>query len=341
MVKAEIITYLQGCKKITVKLLYVNKKLFIVEIYNMEYYFKVLFDDIGERVDVYLSKKLGRSRQYCKFLIESKQVSLCDVNNSIKPSYHVKLDDNIYVKIPEEKAFELKSQPIEVNIIFENSRYFVINKTSGLVVHPAYGNYDNTLVNALLGKLSQGFSSEDIRPGIIHRLDKDTSGVMVVAKDALAKDKLAALFKSRLIKKIYHAICFGEPKDDFFVINAPIARHPKLRKLMAVVTNGKEAISEVKVRNRYKGAFLAEIELKTGRTHQIRVHMKYAGHPVVGDKVYSVKGSLDFPIERQALHAYSLEFIDPFSGELKTFIAEYQKDFLNLINLLTVKSKIY
>lgn len=301
----------------------------------MEYYFKVLFDDVGERIDLYLSKKLGRSRQYCKSLIESKHASLCDVKNDIKPSYHVKFDDNIYVKIPEEKTFELKSQPIELNIIFENSRYFVINKLSNLVVHPACGNYDNTLVNALLGILSHGFSSEDIRPGIIHRLDKDTSGVMVIAKDTLAKDMLAALFKNRKIKKIYHAICLGEPKEDHFIINAPIARHPKLRKSMAVVTNGKEATSEVKVVKRYKGAFLAEIELKTGRTHQIRVHMKYAGYPVVGDKVYNVKGSLDFPIERQALHAYSLEFIDPFTGEPKCFIAEYQKDFLEFLHWLS------
>lgn len=304
----------------------------------MEYYFfKVLLEEAGERIDVFLSKKISRSREYCKHLIESQYVNLKESRSSLKPSYRIKTNDNIFVKIPEKKPFELKSKAMDLNIIFESDRYFAINKPSGLVVHPAAGNYDNTLVNAILDKLRNIFPAEDIRPGIIHRLDKDTSGIMIIAKDLDAKDKLAALFKNRSIKKNYHAVCYGEPAKDAFTINAPIARHPKLRKLMAVVSSGKEAISEVTVKKRYKGAFLAEIELKTGRTHQIRVHMKYAGHPVVGDKVYSVKGSLDFPIERQALHAYSLEFIDPFSGELKSFIAEYQKDFLALLEMLSKK----
>ena len=301
----------------------------------MEYYFKVLLEDAGVRIDVFLSKKIGRSREYCKHLIESQNVNLMDAKSSLKSSYHIKPNDNIFVKIPEEKPFELKSRAMDLNIIFENDRYFVINKPPALVVHPAAGNYDNTLVNALIDKIRNAFSGEDVRPGIIHRLDKDTSGIMIIAKDLEAKDKLSALFKSRSIKKIYHAVCYGIPEKDSFTINAPIARHTKLRKLMAVVSDGKEAVTEIKIKKRFKNAFLAEIILKTGRTHQIRVHMKYAGYPVIGDKVYSIKGALEFPIKRQALHACSLEFIDPFTGELKYFVAEYQQDFIALLHWLS------
>jgi len=135
-------------------------------------------------------------------------------------------------------------------VIFENNNYFVINKPAGLVVHPGAGNFDNTLVNALINKVGHNFPAGDIRPGIIHRLDKDTSGVMIIAKNLDAKYRLGSLFKSRDIKKIYHAICFGMPEKDYFIINAPIARHPKMRKLMSVVVNGKEAITEVRVKKK-------------------------------------------------------------------------------------------
>ena len=300
----------------------------------MEYYFNVYLNDVGERIDLYLSKKTGKSREYCKRLIIDRNVSLDNENNNVKPSYQVKYGDKIYVKIFDEKPLEIRSQELDLNVIFENNNYFVINKPAGLVVHPGAGNFDNTLVNALINKVGHNFPAGDIRPGIIHRLDKDTSGVMIIAKNLDAKYRLGSLFKSRDIKKIYHAICFGMPDKDYFIINAPIARHPKMRKLMSVVVNGKEAITEVRIKKRYSTAFLAEIELKTGRTHQIRVHMKYMGYPVIGDKVYNVKNSVKYPIERQALHAYLLEFVDPFTGEYKRFTAEYEQDFINLLDHL-------
>jgi 23S rRNA pseudouridine1911/1915/1917 synthase len=300
----------------------------------MEYYFDVGLSEAGKRIDLYLSKKIGRSREYCKRLIGNKNVSLSYGKNSLKPSYVVKFGDSIYIKIPDEKPLEIKSQRLDIDIIFENDRYFVINKPAGLVVHPGAGNFDNTLANALVYKLGHNFPAEDIRPGIIHRLDKDTSGIMIIAKNLDAKYKLSLLFKNRNIKKIYHALCFGVPKGDFFIINAPIARHPKLRKIMSVAAGGKEAITEVRIKERFKSVFLAEIELKTGRTHQIRVHMKYLDYPVVGDRVYQIKDSVKYPIMRQALHAYSLEFVDPFTGEYKRFIAKYQQDFVNLLNYL-------
>jgi 23S rRNA pseudouridine1911/1915/1917 synthase len=302
----------------------------------MEFIFEVLPSEAGKRIDVFLSKKIGRSREYCKNLIEMNLIKLENLTGGIKSSYHIRVKDIIHANVPEEKPFIIKPQKMEFKIIFENNRYFVINKPPGLVVHPAAGNYENTLVNALIDKISKNFTPDDIRPGIIHRLDKDTSGVLLIAKDHEAKEKLAALFKNRLIKKVYHAISFGIPDKTEFIINAPIARHPKLRKQMAVVNNGKESITEVKVKKIFENAFLSEILLRTGRTHQIRVHLKYRGYPVVGDKTYGTKGSLDFPIQRQALHAYSIEFNDPFSGEQKCFVAEYPEDFVKLINHLSV-----
>lgn len=299
-----------------------------------EFCFSVDAADEKKRIDVFLAEKISKySRSYLKKGIEEGWVRINGKN--VKPNYKVKPLDSITVSIPSPEKPSLEPEDIPLNIIYDDEDIIVIDKPRGLVVHPAPGNYSGTLVNSLLyhvGGLS-GIGGV-MRPGIVHRLDKDTSGVMVVAKNDMAHAALTAQLKNKLMKKVYRALVWGTIQEDRATINAPIGRHPIKRKEMTVMTrNAREAITHFNVLERFSEFTLLEIRLETGRTHQIRVHMKYIGHPVVGDPVYS-KRKNPFAIKGQALHSYKLGLIHPRTGEFMEFTAPEPSDFASILKIL-------
>ncbi len=288
----------------------------------------------GVRLDSYIAgKKKDLSRTNVQRLIESGNIL---VNNKIqKISYKVQANDEISIVIPEAKEIELKPQDIKVDIVYEDSDIIVVNKPKGLVVHPAVGNPDGTLVNAIMNICKDSLSGigGEIRPGIVHRLDKDTTGLLIIAKNDKAHINLSEQIKNREVKKIYIALVRGIVPENEATINMPIGRSTKDRKKMAVVKNGKEAVTHFKVLNRYKKYTLLEIKIDTGRTHQIRVHMSEIGYPVVGDMVYS-NGKNEFGVEGQMLHAKSLDFKHPITGEQMHLEAELPSYFKEIIRTL-------
>ena len=253
------------------------------------------------------------------------------VNGSVqKESYKVKMNDIITINIPLAKESELLKQNIPLNIIYEDDDILVINKEKGMVVHPGNGNPDGTLVNAIMAHCGDSLSGigGEKRPGIVHRLDKDTSGLIIVAKNDKAHINLTNQIKNREVKKIYIALVRGIIAENEATINMPISRDPKDRIKMAVNKNGKEAITHFKVLERYKRYTLIELKIDTGRTHQIRVHMSHIGFPVVGDEVYS-NGKNEFGIKGQMLHAKSLDFLHPITNKKMHFeapVPEYFED---------------
>ena len=259
------------------------------------------------------------------------------VNGSnVKPGYKLKTDDVITVCIPGQLLPEVKPEKIDLDIIYEDEDILIVNKPKDMVVHPAAGNYEGTLVNALMWYCGDNLSDVNgsLRPGIVHRLDKDTSGLLIVAKKNKSHEKLAADLKNHDIQRTYIAITEGVIKENGGTVNAPIGRHPKNRKKMAVNhNNGREAISHFKVLERFQNNTYVEVSLETGRTHQIRVHMAHIGHPVVGDTVYGRKKQ-KYNTNGQVLHAYKLKFKHPSKDEIMEFqapIPEYFKKLLNLI----------
>ncbi len=288
----------------------------------------------GVRLDSYIAgKKKDLSRTNVQRLIESGNIL---VNNKIqKISYKVQANDEISIVIPEAKEIELKPQDIKVDIVYEDSDIIVVNKPKGLVVHPAVGNPDGTLVNAIMNICKDSLSGigGEIRPGIVHRLDKDTTGLLIIAKNDKAHINLSEQIKNREVKKIYIALVRGIVSENEATINMPIGRSTKDRKKMAVVKNGKEAVTHFKVLNRYKKYTLLEIKIDTGRTHQIRVHMSEIGYPVVGDMVYS-NGKNEFGVQGQMLHAKSLDFKHPITGEQMHLEAELPSYFKEIIRTL-------
>lgn len=288
----------------------------------------------GVRLDSYIAgKKKDLSRTNVQRLIESGNIL---VNNKIqKISYKVQANDEISIVVPEAKEIELKPQDIKVDIVYEDSNIIVVDKPKGLVVHPAVGNPDGTLVNAIMNICKDSLSGigGEIRPGIVHRLDKDTTGLLIIAKNDKAHINLSEQIKNREVKKIYIALVRGIVPENEATINMPIGRSTKDRKKMAVVKNGKEAVTHFKVLNRYKKYTLLEIKIDTGRTHQIRVHMSEIGYPVVGDMVYS-NGKNEFGVEGQMLHAKSLDFKHPITGEQMHLEAELPSYFKEIIRTL-------
>ncbi len=229
---------------------------------------------------------------------------------------------------------EVTPEDIDIEILYEDEYLVVVNKPQGMVVHPAAGHSSGTLVNALLSKCSNLSTINGVvRPGIVHRIDKDTSGVLVVAKNDMAHISLAEQIKKHTVNRIYVAIVEGRIKDDEGTINLPIGRHPVERKKMAVVQNGRNAVTHYKVLERYEKNTYIQAKLETGRTHQIRVHMAYIGHPLVGDPVYGFKKQR-FKLNGQALHAKTLGFIHPATGEYMEFSAEPPLYFTELLNKL-------
>ena len=270
----------------------------------------------GKRVDSVISSyNMDISRSMVQKLIEQKQIKVN--GKQIKQSYKTSLNDEIEINIPEPKEINLQPQDIPLEILYEDNDIIVVNKPKGMVVHPANGNLNGTLVNAIMAICKDSLSGigGEIRPGIVHRLDKDTSGAIIVAKNDKAHIKLSEDLKNHKIKKTYIALVRGIIKENEATINMPIARSKKDRKKMAVDKNGKEAITHFKVLNRYKGKYsLLEINIETGRTHQIRVHLSHIGYPIIGDNTYS-NGKNEWGILGQCLHAKALDFKHPITGK--------------------------
>ena len=288
----------------------------------------------GERLDKAIKKQETEiSRTRLQKLIEEGKVK---VNGKIeKNSYIVKIGDKILIEEEEPEEIELKPQEIPLDIIYEDNDIIVINKSKVLVVHPGNGNPDHTLVNAVMAKCKGSLSGigGKIRPGIVHRLDKDTSGLIVVAKNDKAHIGLSEQLKKKEMKKTYIALVRGNIQENEATIQMPIGRSTKDRKKMAVTKKGKEAITHFKVLKRYGKYTLVEVKIETGRTHQIRVHMAEIGHPVVGDMVYS-NGKNEFGVEGQMLHAKQLIFQHPITQEKITLTAPLPEYFEKVLEQL-------
>ena len=271
------------------------------------------------------------SRVAIKRLIEEGKVL---VNGRIqKVSYLVKKDDEITIQKEEAKEVSLKAEDIPIDVIYEDNDIIVVNKPKGLVVHPGNGNPDGTLVNAVLALCKDSLSGigGEIRPGIVHRLDKDTSGLLIVAKNDKSHIEMSEQIKNRQVKKTYIALVRGIVKEQEATINMPIGRSDKDRKKMAVKKSGKEAITHFKVLERFEqGYTLLEVRIETGRTHQIRVHLSEIGYPVVGDEVYS-NGKNPFGVRGQLLHAQRLQFKHPITKEELLLEVQIPEEFKNVI----------
>lgn len=297
--------------------------------------FEAAEQDIGKRLDTCLTAKLEKfSRSYVEKLIGDGSVQVNGKKE--KAGYKIRNNDRVTVLIPEPVQLEVKAEEIDLDVLFEDNDIIVINKPRGMVVHPAAGNHTGTLVNALLEHCRDSLSDINgvIRPGIVHRIDKDTSGVLVVAKNNNSHAILSEKLKKHDIQRIYTAVAEGTIHEDSGKIDAPIGRHPVERKKMAVdVRNGRNAVTHFRVLERFKSATLLELRLETGRTHQIRVHMSYIGHPLIGDAVYGKKKQ-KYGFEGQALHARLLGFIHPGTGEYMQFEAEAPVEFQRLVEKL-------
>lgn len=288
------------------------------------------------RLDKYLSDKLeDMTRSYLKKLISDDKAVLVN-GNPAKPNYKLKPGDIIELAVPEPIELEIKAENISLDIVYEDNDMLVVNKPQGMVVHPAAGNYTGTLVNALLyhcGDSLSGINGEK-RPGIVHRIDKDTSGLLLVAKNDNAHQKLSSQIKEHSLKRAYKALVHGNIKQDSGRIDAPIGRHPSDRKKMTITDkNSREAVTNFRVLERYGRYTFVECILETGRTHQIRVHMSKNGHPIVGDKTYGVKKE-EFNLTGQLLHAYKVGFIHPVSGEYMEFVSELPDYYMNVLDRL-------
>lgn len=290
-------------------------------------------EDAGTRADVFLAAKLGVSRSNMQKLLEDGRVKRGE--KIIKANYKVRAGEMFVVDIPEPEPIEAVPENILLDIIYEDDDVVVLNKARGMVVHPAPGNYTGTLVNALLYHCSNlsGINSA-IRPGIVHRLDKDTSGIMIVAKNDAAHISLSQQIQSKTAVRTYLAVVRGNIKTDSGTIETQIARDKTDRKKMAVVKEGgRDAITDYEVLERFGKYTLVRCKLRTGRTHQIRVHMEYLGYPLVGDPKYSPMKT-PFSIKGQALHSHTLEFTHPRTGERMKFEAPLPKDMHKIITRL-------
>ncbi len=297
------------------------------------YSFKIPVENTGERLDKFLAASLeGFTRSAVQKLLDDGAVS---VNGKAQgKNYKLKNDDEINVAVPEAKPLEITAESIPLDIVYEDGDLLVVNKPKGMVVHPANGNYNGTLVNALMAHCGDSLSGINgvIRPGIVHRIDKNTSGLLIVAKNDLAHIGLASQIKAHSFTRAYEAVVYGNIKEESGTVNEPIGRSVKDRKKMAVtLKNSKAATTHYTVIKRYEGFTHIRCELETGRTHQIRVHMAHIGHPVAGDEVYGPKKVIK-ELEGQCLHAKKIGFVHPRTGEYMEFeseLPEYFKKFLN------------
>ncbi len=293
-------------------------------------------DNSGERIDKFISDCSDISRSYA--------AKLCDMGlvtrggKSVSKSFRVDGSEEIEIELPEEKELSAKPEDIPLDVVYEDGDVIVVNKPQGMCVHPAPGNESGTLVNALMHRCKGGLSAINgvVRPGIVHRIDKDTSGLIVAAKNDKAHLALSAQLKERKAMRKYVALVNGNIKEDEGTVNKPIARCPSDRKKMAIVQGGREAVTHFKVLKRYDGYTLVECALETGRTHQIRVHMASMGHSIVGDTVYGVKKE-KFNLNGQLLHAKTIGFIHPTTGKLMEFTSEIPEYFADVLKKLKEK----
>ena len=289
-------------------------------------------EDVGIRIDVFTADNFeDLSRSGVQKLIENG--NLCVNGKTIKSNYKLREKDVVELEIPEPEEVQILAEDIPLDILYEDEEVIVINKPQGMVVHPAPGHYTGTLVNALMfhcrGQLS-GINGE-LRPGIVHRIDKDTSGVLMAAKTNAAHQSLALQLSEHSITRKYNAIVFNSIKEDEGTVDQPIGRHPQDRKRMAVTNkHSRQAVTHYKVLRRFGNFNLVEAQLETGRTHQIRVHMAYIGHPLLGDEVYGPKKQ-PFHLKGQVLHARVLGFLHPKTGEYMEFEAPLPDYFQKLI----------
>ncbi len=300
---------------------------------------KIPDEAVGERLDRFAAQMSGLTRSAVQSLADDGAVT---VNGKKAPkNYRLRSGDEVAVAVPEPTVYETKPENIPLDIVYEDADLLVVNKPKGMVVHPAAGNYDGTLVNALLYHCHDLSGINGVlRPGIVHRIDKDTSGLLIVAKNDRAHQGLAEQIKVHSFTRIYEAIVYGRLRDDSGTVNAPIGRHPTKRKQMAVTpVNSKPAVTHYEVIARYDGntkhgAFThVRLRLETGRTHQIRVHMASIGHPVVGDAVYG-PDAYQKELHGQCLHARTIGFVHPVTGAYLEFTSDlppYFKDFLAYI----------
>ena len=282
-------------------------------------------EETGERIDSFLSGKTDFTRTRIQQLIKDRNIT---VNGKpTKSSYKIEENDEIIIEVPEVETTEIKPENIKIDVVYEDSDIAVINKQAGLVVHPAHGHYSGTLVNAILYHIKDlsGINGE-IRPGIVHRLDKDTSGLIVIAKNDKVHAALTEMFQEKKIRKTYLAILKGKLNKSEGKIVTQIGRDKNDRKKMTViddVAKGKNAITNYRVISQNNLFTLVKVNIETGRTHQIRVHMRHLGYPILGDSVYGRKDNE----KRQMLHAYKLEFLHPVTGHQMEFTGEIPEDF--------------
>ena len=297
-------------------------------------------EENSKRLDVYIaSKDEETTRSSAQRQIEQGNV-VVNGKKITKVSYKVSEGDKIEIEEQEPVESELKAQDIPIDIIYEDKDIIVVNKPKGMVVHPANGNPDGTLVNAIMAICKDSLSGigGEIRPGIVHRLDKDTSGLLIVAKNDMAHVNMSEQIKRHEVKKTYIALVRGIVKENEATIDMPIGRSNSDRKKMAVIKNGKNAVTHIKVLKRYDKYTLLEINIETGRTHQIRVHLAHIGYPVIGDYIYS-NGKNEFGIVGQCLHAKSLEFKHPITGKdmkLEAPLPEYFEKVLNELDIRAI-----
>lgn len=301
----------------------------------MKEYFTIESQE-GERVDRYLSEELeDRSRSYIQKLIKENHVL---VNGKpVKANYRLSLGDNISITLPEIQEPDIPAENIPLDILYEDEDLLIVNKPKQMVVHPAPGHYSGTLVNALMYYCGSKLSGINgcIRPGIVHRIDMDTTGSLVICKNDMAHQSLSLQLKDHSIYRVYVAIVHGNIKEDEGSVNAPVGRHPTDRKKMSThAKNGRPAVTHYQVLERFGDYTYIRCILETGRTHQIRVHMSSIGHPLLGDRVYGPK-KCPFPkLQGQTLHAMTLGFIHPRTGiylEAEAPLPEYFKELLNLL----------
>lgn len=308
---------------------------------------EVELSEAGVRLDAYVSEVTELSRSAAVKLIETGEITISGAPVSKK--YAVKVGDVVEIKIPEPQPYEAVAEDIPLDIVYEDEDVIVINKPSGMVVHPAPGNYSGTLVNALLYHCRDSLSGIGgvMRPGIVHRIDKDTSGLLVVAKNDAAHKNLSEQLEYHGVTREYHAIVRGGFKSDTGTVDAPIGRHPVDRKRMAVLTSpdahAKDAVTHYEVLERYGDASYIKLYLETGRTHQIRVHMAHLGHALLGDEVYAstkTRFEKQHPslFDGQMLHAKRLRFVHPRTKEMLEFESPLPDNFLRALELLREES---